>query len=294
MKDYYSILYLQNDCTDEQIRKQYRKLAMRYHPDRNADDPLAEDKFKEIAEAYGVLTDPEKRRKYDSTHYNGRTRTYNSTGNWNNTNGRAQAGAQAGGFAYSQEDIFKDLFRDPTFLQLFSGLLKDFQRAGFSSNQQFVDKSFFHGKKGVLLSGAALVGSLVMPAIKKTAHKSLTRNKEKVSSFGKSVLGGLRNSFSGLRNSPVSNRRLRGKLPHSSELDIVYYTPLTRSELRKGKTIKVQVFNEKSREGSETFKVRIPAGSESGQKLRIKGKGHIGGLGQRARGDLYLHLEEEQ
>lgn len=58
MKDYYKILELTSKCTEDEIRKNYRKLAMRYHPDRNPDDPAAEEKFKEVAEAYGVLTDP--------------------------------------------------------------------------------------------------------------------------------------------------------------------------------------------------------------------------------------------
>ena len=48
------------------LRKSYRKLAQKYHPDRNADDPKAEEKFKEISEAYEVLKDPSKRKKYDN------------------------------------------------------------------------------------------------------------------------------------------------------------------------------------------------------------------------------------
>ena len=60
MKDYYKILELPKDGSEEQIRKAYRRLALRYHPDRNPGDPGAEERFKEIAEAYGVLIDPEK------------------------------------------------------------------------------------------------------------------------------------------------------------------------------------------------------------------------------------------
>ncbi len=64
-RDYYEILGLPRTATDKDIRKEYRKLARQYHPDVNPGDHSAEEKFKEINEAYQVLSDPEKRRKYD-------------------------------------------------------------------------------------------------------------------------------------------------------------------------------------------------------------------------------------
>src|SRR5271170_7311069 len=64
-RDYYEVLGVSKEADDEVIKKAYRKLAMQYHPDRNVGDDDAELKFKECAQAYEVLRDPEKRRRYD-------------------------------------------------------------------------------------------------------------------------------------------------------------------------------------------------------------------------------------
>lgn len=64
-RDYYEVLGVSRDASEEEIKKAYRKLAFKYHPDRNPDDPEAEAKFKEAAEAYEVLRDPQKRAQYD-------------------------------------------------------------------------------------------------------------------------------------------------------------------------------------------------------------------------------------
>src|ERR1700680_4762403 len=64
-RDYYEVLGVQRDCTPEQLKVAYRKLAMEFHPDRNNGDKAAEEKFKEVGEAYSVLSDPQKRQRYD-------------------------------------------------------------------------------------------------------------------------------------------------------------------------------------------------------------------------------------
>ena len=70
-RDYYDILEVDEDASDKEIKKAYREKAMEYHPDRNPDDPEAEQKFKEASEAYEVLSDPEKRQRYDQFGHDG-------------------------------------------------------------------------------------------------------------------------------------------------------------------------------------------------------------------------------
>ena len=64
-RDYYEVLGVNRDAAEEDLKKSYRRLAMKWHPDRNPDNPKAEEHFKEAKEAYEVLSDPQKRAAYD-------------------------------------------------------------------------------------------------------------------------------------------------------------------------------------------------------------------------------------
>jgi len=64
-RDYYQVLGVERNAAGEEVKRAYRKLAVKFHPDKNPDDPHAEEKFKELGEAYDVLMDPEKRAAYD-------------------------------------------------------------------------------------------------------------------------------------------------------------------------------------------------------------------------------------
>ncbi len=81
-RDYYEVLGVQKGASAEDIKKAYRKLAMKYHPDRNPDNKEAEEKFKEAAEAYEVLSDDEKRQKYDQFGFAGVDPNYNAGGGY--------------------------------------------------------------------------------------------------------------------------------------------------------------------------------------------------------------------
>jgi molecular chaperone DnaJ len=103
-RDYYEVLGVNRDASDEEIKKAYRKLAMKFHPDRNPDSKDAEEKFKEAKEAYEILSTAEKRRAYDSYGHAGVNPQMGGMG--------AGPGGQEGfgGFAEAFGDIFSDIF----------------------------------------------------------------------------------------------------------------------------------------------------------------------------------------
>lgn len=263
MKDYYEILGVTRKSSGKKIRQQYRMLAMKYHPDRRPDSADAEQRFKEIAEAYGVLTDPVKRNAYDS---------------WCRTSGAS--GGERRDFSYSQEQIFKDLFKDPKFQQLFGGLLREFQRAGFRASSHFVRKSFFGGTGGVFFGGLVFLGSLAGPALLKTATKRLPRQRHALQRMGKRVVNNL------LKNtSPFEQDNRSSQSPGPA--DIVYAMSITSEELVSGKRVQIVAGDEKNHRMLELV---IPAGSRGGQRLKLRGKGReVAGQ----RGDLYLELVED-
>src|SRR4051794_19813489 len=98
-RDYYEILCVARNATAEELKKSYRKLAIQYHPDKNPGDKKAEEQFKELSEAYEVLSDPQKRQMYDQFGH-----------------AASGAGGGAGGFDFqgfggaSINDIFGDIF----------------------------------------------------------------------------------------------------------------------------------------------------------------------------------------
>lgn len=253
MKDYYKILDVEKECSADDLRKSYRKLAMQYHPDHNPNKPEAQEKFKEIAEAYGVLSDTDKREKYDA---------FLATG------GRTFQGAD---FSFSQDEIFNDLFNDPKFQQMFSSLLAEFQKAGLRSSPKFVEKSFFNGRGGLFLGGLLFVGSVAGKIATAKLKEKLPERDKLMRSLGQRV-----GTFLGYGPEKKEAQLESG--------DISYLLELSEKEFSDGREIEIAL---PGPEGEERFKIKVPAGSFSGQRLRLPGKG---ALLEHGRGDLYLEL----
>ncbi len=266
MKDYYQILEVPADASDEQIRKAYRRLALKYHPDRNPGNPTAEEQFKEIAEAYGVLIDPVKRSEYDR---------------WVRTGARERVAGQ--GFRYSQEEIFQDLFRDPRFSHIFQDLFREFEKAGFRFNQSFFDQVFFGGR-GVFFGGIFVWGPFGFGRMRmgKPQQRSQVEGSEapqirppgflkrlghKIGAF---LLGGQK---------ALPQKMQQGTFQPQ---DLTYNLTLPSEEAQRGTWVTIAIDRG---QGQERLKVRIPPGTKSGTRLRLKGKGKRQGPGS---GDLYL------
>ena len=266
MKDYYKILGLPKDGSEEQIRKAYRRLALRYHPDRNPGDPGAEERFKEIAEAYGVLIDPAKRTQYDQ---------------WLRAD--AQHRTASGGFRYSQEQIFQDMFRDPRFSRVFDDLFREFDRAGMRFDQRFFDQVFFGGR-GMIFGGIFVWGPFRSPRTR-IRRQQQGRHVEELETLPPQPLQILK------RLGQKVGRFLFGSqkaLPNGSKKvaiqpeDLIYDLTLPPEDAQRGTWVTIAI---ERGQGQERLRVRIPPGTRSGTRLRLRGKGALRDLGS---GDLYI------
>jgi curved DNA-binding protein len=278
-KEYYEILGLKQDAAPEEIRKAYRKLALHYHPDRNRGDATAEERFKAISEAYGVLTDSEKRRLYDLSRATG---------------GRTDA--EAGPWAYSsQEEILKDLLRNRDAAAIFEELTREFQRMGFRFDDGFVRHTFFGGR-GVVFGGVFFGGPFAGGRL---------GSRGGAGAFGRRVepwgpwLGGRRSpEVAGQSESPGLFARIGRALQGLGRVarlalgsgqrseDVTQDFPITPAEAREGARKHFRF----SRGGeAEEVIVTIPAGVRPGTKLRLRGKGLTGKAG--TPGDLYLRVQ---
>ena len=271
-KDYYNILGVSDEASEQEIKKAYRQLALESHPDRNPNNPNSEERFKEITEAYGVLMDPLKRKEYDQF----RTSPFTGKG-------------RRSGFSYSQQEIFENMFRQRFGQDIFNDLNADFRQSGFRAGPDFFGAVFFGtaggigkflrmipGPLGKIGTGLWLLGSVgsSLYALKKKAESRQAGSPKQTQSNPS-----LTKSFRKLFIKPDENSLRK------SESNLHYQITISPEEARSGtqKQISYQVG-----EKSERLKVKIPPGIGSGQKLRLQGKGFHN---NRQRGDLILTVQ---
>lgn len=266
MKDYYKILGVSTDASDGEIRKAYRRLALKYHPDRNPEDPTAEERFKELSEAYGVLVDPDKRRHYDQ---------------WQGFG--PQEAAFRGDFRYTQDEIFRDLFRDRRANRVFQDLFREFERAGVRFDQHFFDQLFFGGR-GILFGGIFVWGPFGPSRFRLFGPQTRERVRDETvrrvhgpgflerlgQKIGRYLLGGT--------DALPQEKTQAGEKPG----DLHYHITLPPEEIERGTQIQIAIDRGM---GRERLNVRIPPGTKTGTRLRLKSKGLVKGP---ASGDLYL------
>ena len=266
MKDYYELLELERNASEEQIRKSYRRLAFKYHPDRNPGDPKAEENFKNIAEAYGVLIDPVKRSEYDR---------------WLRTGPQERVAGE--GFRYSQEEIFQDLFKDPEFSRVFQDLFREFEKAGFRFDQSFFDQIFFGGR-GVFFGGIFVWGPFGFRRMKigKPPQRPKVERPEtpQIQPFGilRRLGKKIGNFLLGSQKALPAGRKNATLGPQ----DLTYNLTIPTAEAELGTWVTIAIDRGL---GQEKLKVRVPPGTRSGTRLRLRGKGKEQGNGS---GDLYL------
>ena len=276
-KDYYAVLGVEKSAKADQIKKAYRKLALKYHPDKNPDDKAAEERFKEITEAYAVLSDPDKKKQYD------------------------QFGDAAFHQNFSQEDIFRNadlgsIFRefgfgglggDDIFSQIFGGAGG---RKGFSGSQNFhrpvkgqdylmrltipFRQAVLGGERRVDLDRNGQVDQLQVriPAGVESGQKLRIPGKG-----GTSPAGGPAGDLI-LEITVTGDSRFHRE---GRDLFTTVKVPFTGACL--GTSVDVETLE-------QTKRIKVKAGTRSGSRIRLKGFGVPGRPGKEA-GDLYAVIE---
>ncbi|MEM8584749.1 MAG: molecular chaperone DnaJ [Bacteroidota bacterium] len=261
-RDYYEVLGVAKGASDNELKKAYRKLAMKYHPDRNPDDKEAEEKFKEAAEAYEVLNDADKRARYDRMGHAG-----------------VDPNAGFGGGGMTMDDImsqFGDIFGDG------GGPFGSFFGGGGSSRQA-------RGERG---SNLRIKVPLTLEEIAKGVTKKIKVKRQAVCD---------RCNGSGAKDSGsvTTCRTCNGagvvRQVRSTFLGQMATTTSCPTCSGSGKQITANCTKCKGQGRiyqEDTIEIEIPAGMEEGIQLSMRGKGNAGKQGGPA-GDLLINVEEK-
>jgi curved DNA-binding protein len=259
-KDYYQILGVPRSADEKQVRKAFRKLAAKHHPDRNPDDPGAEERFKEVNEAYTVLSDPEKRSLYDQYGHTGgppppppggRRTVYTSA-----------EGADAEGFS----DFFRTLFG--------GGFGGGFTSVGGDDPfAQFGTRRSFRGGSVVDARPPSVEATLEV-RLEDAFHGGVKTLRLNGTTLDVTIPAGVRDG---------ARLRLRGQGPGGGDVILrVRHRPHARYRL-EGDTVhvRVDVPDHLAVLGGEVrvptldgdVEMRLPAGSQTGRRLRLRGRG---------------------
>ncbi|GAA4313491.1 molecular chaperone DnaJ [Compostibacter hankyongensis] len=261
-RDYYEVLGITRSASQDEIKKAYRKVAMQYHPDRNSGDKDAEEKFKEAAEAYEVLSDPDKRAQYDRF-------------------GHAGLGGNGGfgGGGMRMEDIFSnfgDIFGEDIFGSFFGGGGGRGGRRG----------------QGVKGSNLRVKMRLTYAEIAHGVNKKIKVKKHVRCSHCDGLGAKDKNAFQTCSTCGGSGQVRKVTQTFLGQMQTVTTCPTCNGE---GSIITSRCSHCKGEGrvyGEETVSVDIPAGVQEGMQLSMHGKGNAGERGG-SPGDLIIFIEEE-
>lgn len=274
--DYYGALGVSKSASDDEIKKAYRKLAMKYHPDHSKGDKAAEEKFKKISEAYAVLSDKEKRQQYD---------TFGSTDFHQR---------------YSQEDIFKNfdfgnIFKEFGFGgQNFSSGGRGGSRFSFGGGDPFGNRRQAQAKGSDLVYELPLTYSEIAIGADKTISFQHKGRSESISvKIPRGMIAGKKLRIAGKGDpsqfgGPPGDLFIQAKTAAdpaftSKEYDLYIDRQIKLSESLLGTIVLIPALT-----GNE-LSLKIPAGTKHKTKMRLAGRGlpHMKGSGM---GDLYVSI----
>ncbi|MFP3853288.1 MAG: DnaJ C-terminal domain-containing protein [Anaerolineales bacterium] len=285
-KDYYKILGVDRDADQQEIKRAYRKLALQYHPDKNPDDSSAEERFKEINEAYEVLGDADKRAKYDQlgSSYRQWERRGGQPGDfdWSQWAGgrgapegvRVEFGDLGDIFGGGFSDFFNTVFGGARPGQTgFGGMPRGTARARGRDLEQPVSISLeeaYQGTKRIIRRNGHDL-EVDIPAGAKSGTKV------RLSGQGEGAAGRSGDLYLVVNVQPNDNFRREGDDLHT-DVEVDLYTAVLGGE------VQVPTL-------SGAVMLTIPPGSQPGQRFRLRGRGMPKLKNPSQHGDLYAHLK---